>query len=115
MNTYWTIVLLALRRDDRRRGVRAAHRTHDVLPLRVEREPRLAAAAARRRRDAWISHRPFLVGRRARLLLTERKIAMSIVKNWKTGLSGAALILGALADLATQAAFAKDANSPAAR
>jgi hypothetical protein len=29
---------------------------------------------------------------------------MSIVKNWKTGLSGAALILGALADLATQAA-----------
>jgi hypothetical protein len=29
---------------------------------------------------------------------------MSFVKNWKTGLSGAALILGALADLATQAA-----------
>jgi hypothetical protein len=28
---------------------------------------------------------------------------MSFVKNWKTGLSGAALILGALADLATQA------------
>ena len=29
---------------------------------------------------------------------------MSFIKNWKTGLSGAALILGALADLATQAA-----------
>jgi hypothetical protein len=29
---------------------------------------------------------------------------MSFVKNWKTGLSGAALILGALADLATAAA-----------
>jgi hypothetical protein len=43
------------------------------------------------------------------LLLTERKIAkgkivMSLIKNWKTGLSGAALILTALADLATQAA-----------
>jgi hypothetical protein len=29
---------------------------------------------------------------------------MSLIKNWKTGLSGAALILTALADLATQAA-----------
>jgi hypothetical protein len=28
---------------------------------------------------------------------------MSFLKNWKTGLSGAALILGALADLAAQA------------
>jgi hypothetical protein len=40
---------------------------------------------------------------------------MSFVKNWKTGLSGAALILGALADLTALGSglgliFAKDGN-----
>jgi hypothetical protein len=98
MDAYWTIVIAALA---------GAMIAGEAFALRSGRTTFS--------RDAWISRRPFLVGRRARLLLTERKIAMSFVKNWKTGLSGAALILGALADLTALGSglgliFAKDGN-----